>query len=255
MGGGIHPLFTYHPPMADHHSAPPWLAEDEPFDEEQSRAQVASVLTVLGQSPRRVLELGCGGGRVLAPVAAAGHYVTGVDFDDDAIERCRSRARAQQDRVRLVLADFRRDPWPTPTPGEAQHDRYDAVLLLGNTLMTLTEIDEAVNLFSLAAAHLTPEGLFLLDDIAGCFWPELTEGNWQSGLSDDGAMQLIWHPRDTLFTIRMGDQVDLDSWDMKPTDRLFRLWTESLLSLIAERAGLSEPETAEEHVLAVMRRV
>lgn len=238
--------------MTDHRSAPPWLAEDEPFDDDQSRAQVASVLTVLGDTPQHVLELGSGGGRVLLPLAAAGHHVTGIDFDADAIERCRTRAQPQQDRVRLMQLDFRRDPWPPPNDSSSK--RYDAVLLLGNTLMTLTEIEEAVNLFRLAGQHLKPSGLFLLDDIAGCFWPELTEGNWQSGRSEDGEMQLIWHPRDTLFTIRMGEQVDLDSWALTPSDRLFRMWTESLLAMVADRAGLSEPETAESHVLTVLRR-
>jgi len=240
--------------MTDPGTTPAWLSDDEPFEEEQSRAQVASVLRVLGGEPQRVLELGCGGGRVLIPIAAAGHAVTGIDIDRDAVARCRERSAAYADRVSLVECDFLRDSWPTPPARPGADAAYEAILLLGNTLMTLTDPDDVVALFNRAASCLSPDGVFLIDDIAGCFWPELTEGNWQSGLSDDGAMQMIWHPRDTLFTIRLGDCVDTEGWTMKPDDRLFRLWTAWLLRMIAERAGLSEPQTADEHVLAVMRR-
>jgi SAM-dependent methyltransferase len=242
--------------MTDQQTIPPWLAEEEPFDEDQSRAQVDSVLRLLGQSPRRILELGCGGGRVLIPLAAAGHHVTGIDFDADALGRCGKRSSMYQDRVQLRHMDFLHDPWPSPQSGDA-HDggRYDAVLLLGNTLMTLTAIDDAIALFSRAADHLKHEGVFLIDDVPGCFWPELTEGNWQSGLSEDGSMQMIWHPRDTLFTIRLGASVDGESWSLRSDDRLFRLWTESLISMVASRSGLSEPKTADEHILMVMRPI
>lgn len=253
--------------MSDQHqqAVPPWLAEDEPFDVDQSRAQVASVLAILDElSPepdrdraqRHVLELGCGGGRVLIPVAASGHHVVGVDFNAEAVERCRRRSHAYRSRVQLVHADFRRDDWPQADAKEGSAGGgYDAVLLLGNTLMTLTEVDEAIALFSRAADNLAPHGVFIIDDMAGCFWPELTEGNWQSGLSEDSSMQLVWHPRDTLFTIRLGDQVDPDAWELKPSDRVFRLWTAALLAMVAKQAGLSEPQTADEFVLAVMHRV
>src|SRR5919106_1509803 len=42
-----------------------------------------------------ILELGCGTGRVLAPLAAAGHRVTGIDRSRAMLERARATLQAQ----------------------------------------------------------------------------------------------------------------------------------------------------------------
>src|SRR5215208_7091430 len=42
-----------------------------------------------------ILELGCGTGRVLAPLAAAGHRITGVDRSRPMLDRARSELRVQ----------------------------------------------------------------------------------------------------------------------------------------------------------------
>jgi SAM-dependent methyltransferase len=53
-----------------------------------------------------VLELGCGTGRVLLPLAAAGFEVTGLDLSPHMLDRCRQKLAAQpeevQRRVRLL---------------------------------------------------------------------------------------------------------------------------------------------------------
>src|SRR5918997_6900728 len=41
-----------------------------------------------------ILELGCGTGRVLAPLAAAGHRITGVDRSRSMLDRARSALQA-----------------------------------------------------------------------------------------------------------------------------------------------------------------
>ena len=43
---------------------------------------VEFALTLMGTSPRKVLEIACGSGRFLVPMAKAGHDVTGLDFDE-----------------------------------------------------------------------------------------------------------------------------------------------------------------------------
>ena len=50
-----------------------WLDEVAPLEPEESVAQIEALLAALGPAPRRVLDLGCGAGRVLVPLAAAGH--------------------------------------------------------------------------------------------------------------------------------------------------------------------------------------
>ena len=58
-----------------------------------------------------VLEIGCGTGRVLIPIARAGVPITGIDSSAAMLERCREKLAAEQpvvqERVDLVEADMR----------------------------------------------------------------------------------------------------------------------------------------------------
>ncbi len=53
-----------------------------------------------------ILELGCGTGRVLLPLARAGFEITGLDLSAQMLERCRAKLQAEppevRDRVRLL---------------------------------------------------------------------------------------------------------------------------------------------------------
>src|SRR5512137_1420203 len=57
-----------------------------------------------------LLELGCGTGRVLLPLARAGHTVTGLDLATPMLERCRTHLQAEppevRERVTLLEADM-----------------------------------------------------------------------------------------------------------------------------------------------------
>jgi SAM-dependent methyltransferase len=57
-----------------------------------------------------VLELGCGTGRVLLPIARAGHRITGLDQSEAMLERARAKLaeepRELQERTRLVEGDM-----------------------------------------------------------------------------------------------------------------------------------------------------
>ncbi len=57
-----------------------------------------------------LLELGCGTGRVLLPLARAGHRVTGLDLGTHMLARCRAKLLAEQpgvrERVMLLEADM-----------------------------------------------------------------------------------------------------------------------------------------------------
>jgi SAM-dependent methyltransferase len=58
----------------------------------------------------KVLELGCGTGRILIPTAAAGHPIVGLDISEHMLAKCRENLEAQppevQQRVRLVQGDM-----------------------------------------------------------------------------------------------------------------------------------------------------
>lgn len=70
--------------------------------------------------PLRILELGCGTGRLLVPLARDGHHVVGVDRSQPMLARCRTRlqaaGRAARARAQLIRADFRCLPLGGPGP-------------------------------------------------------------------------------------------------------------------------------------------
>ena len=214
-----------------------------PFEAEDSETQVAALLELLTPAPMRVLELGCGSGRVLAPLAEAGHQVTGLDRDPEAIAVCERRVDGD---AAVHRADFHQT-WPVTDAA------FDAVVCVGNTMMTVVEVDDAITLLRRVDRALAPGGLFIMDDCPHRYWPELAEGNWRSGLSDDGEHQLVWSEDDAVFTWRRGSRVDPDDWSIGEGDRRYRLWTTSLLDLVAASAGLSAAHRQTRGGLLIMR--
>lgn len=227
-------------------SAPPWLDAREPHDETHSRAQLEGLKRLLDPAPKRVLDLGCGFGRALAPLAAAGHALVGLDHDAEALRRCGARLAEAGSTADLVEGDFL-------SAAALPDGPFDAVLCLGNTFMTIADVDEAVELLIRLRGVLAAGGAFVIDDCPRDFWPELVEGNWLSGISEDGTAQLVWDEGDALFALRHGQAVDPRNWRIRPGERTYRLWSDGALRLAARAAGLSAPQRLAEAHLLVMR--
>jgi len=206
-----------------------------PLDLADSARQVRGLIERLGESPRRILDLGCGDGRVLAPLADAGHDVIGVDSDPAAIDACRRRLQSRGRQATLLQIDFLRD-W------RGVEGDYDHVLCLGNTFMTVHDVDAAADLFERVVSHLRPAGSFVIDDFPHEMWREIASGNWQAGISEDGEMQLVFAPGEPVFALRRGGQVDESSWSPGPDEPLNRLWSMGDLRLLARLSGLEPPE-------------
>ena len=207
-----------------------WL----PMDEEQSKTQIREVLLLLGDSPKRVLDIGCGDGRLLLPMAVAGHEVTGMDIDPKAISSCAAACAEVEVDANLVDGNVL-ELLPLTEP-------VDAVVCCGNTFMLFAEIEQGVELLQLCRASLRAGGMVIIDDIPGDLWQELTEGRWCNGVNDEETLQLVWSNNDAVFAIRQGDQVQADNWELGEDDRLLRLWTMGDLRLAARLSDLSPPE-------------
>jgi SAM-dependent methyltransferase len=109
----------------------------------------------------RVLELGCGHGRLLLPLARAGHEVVGLDCDAGllglaaaAVARLPRTVRA---RITLERGDMRRF---------ALAPRFDRVLIPYSGLYCLASEAEMIACLRAAAAHLAPGGAMVLDAYA-----------------------------------------------------------------------------------------
>jgi len=205
-----------------------WL----PLDPDEHERQIEAVLALLAPAPQRVLDLGAGDGRVAGHLRDAGHDVVCIDSDPDAVEAC--AAQGLSVRVGDML-----DPDLDLTVEDAPPH---AALLLGHTFLLLDDTVDALSLLRRLAGALVPGGVVALDDFCEPLWREVHEGAWREGVSDDGAMQMVWAPGEPVFTLRHGDAVDPDDWTIHPGERRMRLYSLGELRLLASAAGLAGPE-------------
>ena len=98
------------------------------------------------------LELGVGTGRIAVPLAQRGVRVHGIDLSEAMVARLRAKPDAE--RVVVTIGDF-----ATTTVGGT----FSVVYLVANTIMNLTTQDEQVACFRNAAAHLEPNGCFVIE--------------------------------------------------------------------------------------------
>jgi SAM-dependent methyltransferase len=105
-----------------------------------------------------LLELGCGSGRLLLPLARDGHRVTGVDLSAAMLARLRERLdQAPADvraRVTLHRADFR---------SLALRRRYPLIVCPFNAFMHLYTRTDVEQFLAAVKRHLRKDGLFVFD--------------------------------------------------------------------------------------------
>ncbi len=105
-----------------------------------------------------VLEVGCGTGRILLPIARAGCDITGIDSSRQMLERCRSNLAAEsatvQRRVNLVLNEMR-----TFDLGAT----YPLVIAPFRVVQHLTTVDDQLQFLATVARHLVPQGRLIFD--------------------------------------------------------------------------------------------
>lgn len=103
-----------------------------------------------------ILELGCGTGRALVPLAKAGYDITGVDLSPAmlAIARAKAIAAGVAERVTLVEGDIA----DAPLTG-----LYRLAFVVMNTFLHLTTQTDQVRALRHWHAHLAARGLLLID--------------------------------------------------------------------------------------------
>jgi SAM-dependent methyltransferase len=103
-----------------------------------------------------VLELGCGTGRITAPVARAGAHIVGIDRSAPMLARARQRLRRARLSATLVRGDIRHLPF-------RRRVKFDLVMAPYGMLQSLTR--ERDLRATLAAVHgvLPRGGLFAID--------------------------------------------------------------------------------------------
>lgn len=123
-----------------------------------NRADIAFYVECACQAAGRVLELGCGTGRVLIPTAAAGCEIIGLDSSEDMLDKCREKLAAQprevQAHVRLVRGDMIRFDL-----GE----RFQLVTIPFRGFQHLLKVEDQLTCLESARRHLVPGGRLVFD--------------------------------------------------------------------------------------------
>jgi ubiquinone/menaquinone biosynthesis C-methylase UbiE len=132
---------------------------------EQRRAWHELIAETVGETPRRVLDVGCGTGFLALRFAELGHDVVGVDLAPQMIERARAKAASSGLRVELAVADGSALPFP-----DASFD----VVVARHVIWNLPDPDRGVEEW---LRVLRPQGLLAL-----------VEGKW----ADNDALALAY---------------------------------------------------------------
>ena len=106
--------------------------------------------------PGRVLELGCGTGRITVPVARAGARVVGIDRSEPMLARARNRLRRARLSAGLVRGDIRHLPFRRRT-------RFDLVMAPYGILQSLTRERDLRATLDAVAGVLRRGGIFAID--------------------------------------------------------------------------------------------
>ncbi|MHB1150958.1 MAG: GNAT family N-acetyltransferase [Eubacteriales bacterium] len=133
-----------------------WLANL--YDKQETQTDdVEMLLSFLGEEPKKVFEVCCKSGRILVPIAKAGHYAVGLDINNEMIAMIPDKAK-EIDNLRFYKADAVKADWG--------HD-FDVAVLAGNILINIvSDMDyrEAQRLFIKKAMEcLKNEGYLFLD--------------------------------------------------------------------------------------------
>ena len=100
-----------------------WIYEQD----EDETAMSEYLVREFGENPLRIVEAGCGGGKLCVPLAQAGHDVTGIDLDKSMLRHLCDKA-VNLSNLHTVHADILTKPWGSG---------YDAVILGSNLLVNI----------------------------------------------------------------------------------------------------------------------
>ncbi len=102
---------------------------------------------------KRLLEPGCGSGRLVTAMAAKGYSVTGIDLSAPSLQYLKNRLARRGLKAKLHLADISNFELP---------ETFDAAFCTFNTFRHLTDEASAVSHLRAVAKHLRSGGLYIL---------------------------------------------------------------------------------------------
>ena len=142
---------------------------------------------LVGHQGGNCLDLGCGTGRTLIPLAAAGIEVEGLDPAPEMLAICRQKLEAEG-----LDAALHEGAMETLALGK----KYHSIIIPGASFQLLTDPADAVRALNKVSEHLAPGGQFLVSLYIPWFEivNDVAQGQWrlhkQSVRESDGARVL-----------------------------------------------------------------
>ena len=175
----------------------------------------------------RALELGIGTGRFALPLAAKDVEVHGIDAAKSMTSRL--QAKPGSERINITHGNFA----DVPVTG-----KFELVYIVFNTFFALSSQEEQVRCFRNVAAHLSPEGCFVIE----AFVPDLNrftggQVNWATKVTTD-EVQLDVGQHDAATQQVISQKVVIKDGDVRLYPVQIRYAWPSELDLMAQLAGL-----------------
>lgn len=135
---------------------------------------ISLILELADDGGGPALELGCGTGRVLVPLAAQGIETVGIDLSPALLDIARQKVSQHQleSAVELIEDDIR--------SARLQSTGFTFAYCVSNTLMHCTSQAEQIQVLETAYHHLASDGILLID----LFNPDLVGISEVAGLSE-----------------------------------------------------------------------
>ena len=127
------------------------------YDYRNYREDIQLVVDLAQDGGDTALELGCGTGRVLVPLAATGCRVTGVDSSPALLELARRKVEQSGVNARVLLSQADLRSFDLAEKG------FDFAFCVSNTLMHLTTQADQVAALVNTQRHLRPGGRLLVE--------------------------------------------------------------------------------------------
>ena len=137
--------------------------DDKPRGDET--VAVAFLEQLAGGGP--ALELAIGTGRIALPLAARGVQVHGIDLSPAMVARLRQKPGGDQ--IPVTMGDF------SVVPVEG---RFRLIYVVFNTLFNLLTQDDQVRCFENVAAHLTDNGVFVVEAFVPAYLTRLRDDQY-----------------------------------------------------------------------------
>jgi SAM-dependent methyltransferase len=119
-----------------------------------SENQLNFYVTLAQRYPGAILELACGSGQIIVPIAAKSTPAVGLDNSPEMLTAANRRAQATGVQVELVEGDMR---------GFELGRQFSLIFIARNSLLHLSEQNEFAALFGAVRRHLSPDGVLPFD--------------------------------------------------------------------------------------------